>query len=101
QRETDRTTWGRTRLCPRCSLLIFILLSAGLNGCASSQSVERVSGGPPVYLDQLSDTAKAEARREIVQHLSQDVAVFHVAIGDEFKVFFDPNPEPTQREYLV
>jgi polysaccharide export outer membrane protein len=54
-----------------------------------------------VYLDQLSNAAKAEERREIVQRLRQDVAVFHVGIGDEFKVFFDVNPEPTQGEYLI
>jgi len=54
-----------------------------------------------MYLDQLSNAEKAEERREIVQRLRQDVAVFHVGIGDEFKVFFDVNPKPTQGEYLI
>jgi protein involved in polysaccharide export with SLBB domain len=96
-----RTNRMRPHLWPSTNLLILILLGAGLSSCSSTQSVERGNDGSTVYLDQLNDAAKAQERQELVQHLRQDVAVFHVGVGDEFKVFFDVNPKPTEGEYLI
>ena len=82
-------------------ILFLILLAVGLSGCAPTQSLERAGDGSRVYLDQLSDAVKAEERQEITHRLTQYVPVFNVGIGDEFKVFFDVKPKPTQAEYLV
>ena len=78
-----------------------VMLSVMLSACGSTQSIERTSDGSTVYLDQLSNAAKAEERRDIVQRLRQDVGVYHAGFGDEFKVFFDVNPVPTRREYFI
>ena len=97
----DDSQPGGGATCRLRRTLILVLLSLGLSACGSTQSLERASDGSTMYLDQLSNAEKAEERREIVQRLRQDVAVFHVGIGDEFKVFFDVNPKPTQGEYLI
>lgn len=93
-------TGGAERLCCR-TMLILVLLGVALSACASTQSRERASDGSTVYLDQLSDTAKAQERQEIAQRLRQDVVLFHIGIGDELKVFFDIDPKPTHRVYLI
>src|SRR5229473_8174323 len=100
-RKSDARRPGGAAACRRRRALILVLLSLGLSACGSTQSLERASDGSTVYLDQLSNAAKAEERRNIVQRLKEDVAVFHVSIGDEFKVFFDVNPKPTLGEYLI
>src|SRR2546421_205487 len=71
-----RTGQSRANGSLRChagltGALALVLLSVGLTACESARSYERVSEGPTVYLDQLSDAAKAEARQKIVQNLSR------------------------------
>src|SRR5712692_3906363 len=80
--------------------LALILLNFGLTGC-EHRSYERKSNGSTVYLDELSDAAKAQARQKIVQSLSQGISVYDVGIGDEIEVFFHINRKPTPREYVI
>lgn len=93
-RGNQETHWSRGVTCA-------VMLSVVLSACGSTQSMERTSDGSTVYLDQLSNAAKSEERRDIVQRLREDVGVFHAGVGDEFRVFFDVNPVPTRREYLI
>src|SRR5579863_1135341 len=88
----------RRRVLSGASALI--LLSVGLTAC-ESQSYERTSDGPTVYLDQLSDAAKAEARQKIVQILQHGVKVYDVGVGDEIEIFFNIRRQPTSKQYLI
>jgi protein involved in polysaccharide export with SLBB domain len=82
--------------------IVLILLGVGLTACASSSSsYERISDGSTVYLDQLSDVAKVEARQKIAQSLTRGAQVFYFGVGDEIEIFFHINRKPTPREYVV
>ena len=78
-----------------------LLLNFALTACEPTRSFERASNGPTVYLDQLSDAAKAEARQRIVQSLSRGVGVYDLGVGDEVEIFFHVSRKPTPREYLI
>jgi protein involved in polysaccharide export with SLBB domain len=80
--------------------LALILPNVALTACESG-SYERTSDGSTVYLDQLSDAAKAEARQKIVQSLRRGVGVYDLGIGDEVEIFFHLNRKPTPREYVI
>src|SRR6266568_4235054 len=76
------------------------LLNFSLTAC-ERRSYERASDGSTIYLDELNDAAKAEARQKIVQSLSRGVSVYDVGIGDEVEAFFHINRKPTPREYVI
>src|SRR5579862_4855832 len=76
------------------------LLSIGLSAC-DTRSYERVSGGPTVYIDDLSDAEKAEARQKIALSLSRGVGVYDIGIGDEVEIFFHINRKPTPKQYVI
>jgi protein involved in polysaccharide export with SLBB domain len=82
-------------------LLGLILLSVGLTACESARSYERASDGTTVYLDQLSDAAKAEARAKIVESLRWGVEVYELGVGDEIEIFYHIDRKPTPREYVI
>jgi protein involved in polysaccharide export with SLBB domain len=81
--------------------LALILLNVGLTACESTRSYERASDGPTVYLDQLSDAAKAEAREKIVASLSRGTGVYDLGVGDEVEIFFHISRKPTPRQYVI
>ncbi len=109
----ELTTWfgpkqigrPRTNGLPRCRVALSvalapILLNVGLTAC-ESPSYERASDGPTVYLDQLSDAQKAEARQKIVQSLSRGIGVYKLGIGDEIDIFFHISRKPTLGKYAI
>src|SRR5260370_42419980 len=81
--------------------LALILLSAGLKACQSGRSYESSADGTTVYLDQLSDAQKAEARQKIVQGLQRGVDLYELGVGDEIEIFFHIKRKPTPREYVI
>ena len=83
------------------SALGLLLLNLGLTACESTRSYERASDGPTVYLDELSDAAKAEARQKIVESLSRGVATYDLGVGDEVEIFFHINRKPTPKQYVI
>jgi polysaccharide biosynthesis/export protein PslD len=80
--------------------LALILLNFGLTAC-EPRSYERMSDGSTIYLDELGEAAKAQARQKIAQSLSQGVGVYDLGIGDEVEVFFHINRKPTPKEYVI
>lgn len=87
----------RTRVAAALPLLAAVLLL----GCATSQSFERESDGSTVYLDQMSEAAKTEARRKIEAALSQGISAYRLGVGDEFDVLFHANLQATARPYAI
>ncbi len=81
--------------------LVVILLVFAFAGCGTKQSVERGSDGTTINLDRLSEDAREQARRNLARKLNQDVAVFHVNIGEEYSVYFDINTAPSSEEYRI
>lgn len=82
-------------------LVVLILASLGLSACESARPYERASDGSTVYLDQLSDTAKAAARQTIVASLTQGVGVYELKDGDQVEIFFHTDRKPTPRGYEI
>jgi polysaccharide export outer membrane protein len=80
--------------------LALILTNVWLTAC-TSRSYELTSDGETVYLDELSDAAKAEARQKIVQSLTRGVDLYNLGIGDEVDVYFHISRKPTPREYVI
>jgi polysaccharide export outer membrane protein len=72
-----------------------------LTACAPTPSVERAADGSTIYLDELSDAAKADARQKIIQALNRGVAAYGLEVGDEVEIFFHINREPTRQRYLI
>jgi protein involved in polysaccharide export with SLBB domain len=81
--------------------LVIILSSIGLTACESTRSFERAGDGTTIYIDQLSDTAKTEARLKVAANLTRGVGVYDVEVGDELEIFFHINRNPTAIEYLI
>jgi protein involved in polysaccharide export with SLBB domain len=81
--------------------LALILLSGGLSACDPTQSFERTGDGSTVYIDQLSEAAKEEARQKIVQSLTRGIAVYDVGVGDELEIFFHVARKPTPGQYVI
>ncbi len=94
----NRLPWRRLALR---GALALILPSIALTACEPTRSFERASDGSSVYLDELSDAAKAEARQKIVQNLSRGVGIYVVGVGDEVEIFFHIDRKPTPRQYLI
>ena len=79
-----------------------MLLSGGLAACDSTRSFERSSDGSMVYFDQLSDSAKSEARLKLAADLKQAVSgAYDLEVSDEIEVFFYVNREPTAAPYAI
>jgi polysaccharide export outer membrane protein len=91
----------RPRRVSLCGALALILLNFGLSACEPTRSYERAIDGSTVYIDQLSDAAKAEARQKIVQSLGRGVAVYDIGVGDDLEIFFHINRKPTPRQYVI
>src|SRR5271170_256285 len=83
------------------SLLALVLLGVGLAACEPTRSFERTGDGSTVYIDELSEAAKAEAREKIVQSLNRGVTVYDVGIGDELEIFFHVDRKPTSGQYVI
>jgi len=94
---TDRSPRRRAVLS---GALALGLLNLGLTACASA-SYERASDGSTVYLDELSDAAKAEAREKIVQKLKRGVEVYDIGVGDEIEIFFHIDRKPIPGHYVI
>src|SRR5712692_5626733 len=93
-----------TRSSPRRAIwggaLALIVLSLGLTAC-DTRSFERTSDGTTVYIDELSEASKAEARQKIAQNLSRGVDAYDLGIGDEIEIFFHISRKPTPRQYVI
>lgn len=76
------------------------LLSLGLTGCDSAP-YERTMDGPKVYLDELSEPAKAEARQKIVESLNRGISAYDLGIGDEITILFHVDRKATSRQYAI
>jgi protein involved in polysaccharide export with SLBB domain len=90
----------------RCRLafggaLPLILLSMALNGCESARSYERARDGSTVYLDQLSDAQKTDARQKIAQNLQRGAVAYELGVGDSIEIFFHINRRPTTKQYVI
>jgi protein involved in polysaccharide export with SLBB domain len=81
--------------------LALILLGVGLGGCEETRSFERASDGSTVYVDQLSEAAKTEAREKIVQSLTRGPGAYGLGVGDEVEIFFDIHRKPTPAQYVI
>ncbi len=84
-----------------CGALALIVASVGQTACESTRSYERASDGSTVFLDELSDATKTDARQKIVASLTRGVEVYDLAVGDEVEIFFHIERKPTVREYLI
>jgi protein involved in polysaccharide export with SLBB domain len=91
---------GSPRRVAWSGAVALILLSGGLTAC-DSRSYERANDGSTVYIDQLGEAAKAEARQKIVQSLSRGVGVYNIGVGDEIEIFFHIDRKPTPRQYVI
>lgn len=69
-------------------------------GCGT-ESYERTSTGSTVYLDELSDAAKAAAREQIVRALSHGIGVYTLGVGDEVVVYFHVDRRPARQAYRI
>ena len=78
-----------------------ILFGIALAGCESQRSFERSADGSIVYLDELSEAQKAQAREEVVKTLRRGLAVYDLQIGDELEIYFHVKREPTARQYTI
>ena len=81
-------------------MLIFAAALFGLAGCDSA-SYERTSTGSAVYIDDLSDAAKAAAREQIVRALSHGTGVYTLGVGDEIVVYFNIDRTPSRQAYRI
>jgi len=93
-----------TRPSPRSvalgGALALIVLSLGLTAC-DTRSFERTSDGTIVYIDELSEASKTEARQKIAQNLSRGVDAYDLGIADEIEIYFHISRKPTSRQYVI
>ena len=71
-----------------------------LSGC-QNRSFERASDGPTVYLDELSDAAKTEAREKIATALIRGTKEFYLAPGDEIELLYFISRVPSTGDYTI
>jgi polysaccharide export outer membrane protein len=95
------SNWLLPRRLAMSGVLALIVASVGQTACESTRSYERASDGSTVFLDELSDATKADARQKIVASLTRGVEVYDLAVGDEIEIFFHVERRPTHREYLI
>jgi protein involved in polysaccharide export with SLBB domain len=77
-----------------------IAVNFALLGCTSS-SYERSSDGKTVYIDELSESAKATARQRVVASLNRGIGVYSLGVGDEVEIYFHISRAPTIKEYVI
>jgi polysaccharide biosynthesis/export protein PslD len=90
--------------CPRgtfSAALLALLLSAVLSACESPRSFERAADGSIIYLDDLTQAQKDQAREAIVETLKRGLDVYDLQIGDEIETLFLVKRQPTAREYVI
>src|SRR5712691_10477706 len=92
---------NRKRLSGIRSAVLALLLSAALTACESTRSFERTADGSTVYIDELSQPQKAQAREAVAETLVRGLHVFDLQIGDELEIFFHVKHQPTAREYVI
>jgi protein involved in polysaccharide export with SLBB domain len=108
----DELDWAEARSSTACKgsprrrltlsgALALMVASFGLTACESARSYERASDGSTVYLDELSDARKADARQKIVATLTRGIDVYDLGVGDEIEIFFHVERKPTLREYVI
>lgn len=88
---------GKSRL----GAALALLLSAALVACESTRSFERTADGSIVYLDELSQAQKAQAREAVAETLRRGMDVYDLQIADELEIFFHVKRQPTAREYTI
>jgi protein involved in polysaccharide export with SLBB domain len=81
--------------------LVLILVSVGQTACESPRSYERASDGSTVYLDELSEATKADARQKIVASLTRGMEAYELGVGDEIEIYFHIERKPTAAEYVI
>jgi len=77
------------------------LLGLVASACTSARSYERTADGSTVYLDELSEAERVQARDRIAQTLIRGYDVYELQIGDEVEIFFHINRRPTSGPYLI
>ena len=108
----DELDWAEARSSTACKgsprrrltlsgALALVVASVGLTACESARSYERASDGSTVYLDELSDATKADARQKIAATLTRGIDVYDLGVGDEIEIFFHVERKPTLREYVI
>ena len=86
---------------PLVAAAMLVQLALGLSACEPARSYDRAADGSIVYLDQLSDAEKANARDRIVQTLNRGFDRYELQIGDEVEIFFHVNRRPTRSAYVI
>jgi len=69
--------------------------------CDNKRSFERGSDGSTVYLDELNEAAKADARQRTVASLTRGADIFGLEVGDEVEILFNINRTPTRGPYHI
>ena len=93
RRTGRRTAWGVA--------VLPVLITVLLVGCQPSPSFERESNGRTIYLDQLSEAAKAKARQQIESSLSHGVSAYELGVGDEVDLLFHIDRRVTAKPYTI
>lgn len=83
------------------SVVLPVLINLLLAGCQPSPSFERADNGTTIYLDQLSEAAKAKARGQIESVLSHGVSAYELGVGDEVDVLFHIDHLVTAKPYAI
>jgi protein involved in polysaccharide export with SLBB domain len=91
--------------CPILALLFnataVALLGFAVSACTPARSFERTADGSMVYLDELSEAQRLQARDRIAQTLIRGYDVYELQIGDEIEIFFHVDRQPTSRPYII
>ncbi len=83
------------------SAIAVTLLGLVASACTSARSYERTADGSTVYLDELSEAERVQARDRIAQTLIRGYDVYELQIGDEVEIFFHVNRRPTSGPYRI
>jgi polysaccharide export outer membrane protein len=81
--------------------IVVALLAPALVACTPARSYERSADGSTVYLDELPEAQRIEARDRIAQTLIRGYDVYDLQIGDEAEIFFHVNRHPTSGPYVI
>ena len=91
--------------CPLRALLLnamaMMLLGFAVSSCTPARSYERTADGSTIYLDELSEEERAQARDRIAQTLIRGYDVYDLQIGDEVEIFFHVDRRPTSGPYVI
>ena len=73
-----------------------MLLGVAVSSCTPARSYESTADGSTIYLDELSEEERAQARDRIAQALNRGYVVYELRIGDEVEIFFHVDRRPTE-----